>query len=143
LAAPPTYRAVDGAATASVFTWSDTNGDGIHDPQEQPLPWVTTRVAYPDFLTGSYAWGHAWLFKPGCATACWQGEAVSVKTPPGYAPTTPLQVSLAGDDRDYYFGFHLKNEDALVSFPREPSCYLAFAHRGARLADFHNSQDRH
>ena len=135
------YRAVDGAATASVFTWVDIDSDGILDAQEQPLPWVTTTIAYPDFLTGSDGWGHPWLFKPGCARSCWRGEFVWVKAPPGYVATTPLRFALAGDHRSYYIGFRPVGESPVVTFSGEPSWYLAFVHRGAKVLDFHYSGD--
>ncbi len=136
-----TYRATDGAAAANVFTWTDTDADGILDPHEQPLPWVTTSIGYPDFLTATDGWAQPSLFKPGCARSCWRGETVSVKVPPGYVPTTPEQLPLTADNQTYYFGFRPTNERALPQFLNEPSWYLAFVHRGAKVASFHYSNN--
>jgi hypothetical protein len=137
----PRYELVDGAASAKVFTWVDADADGDVDPYEEPLPWVTTSVVYPDFLTAEDGWGQPWTFKPGCAASCWEGHSVKVKAPPGYTATTPLEFPLNGADEAYYFGFRLDPGATLPRFPDEPTWYLAFVHRGAKLSSFHYSQD--
>jgi len=139
----PEYQFVDGAASAKVFTWVDTDADGAVDPDEEPLPWVTTSVVSPHFLTGEDGWGQPWTFKPGCAASCWEGHSVTVKAPPGYFATTPLQLPLTGEDQSYYFGFRIDPSATLPSFPDEPTWYLAFVHRGAKLTSFHYAQDGH
>jgi len=132
---------VDGAATAYVFTWEDTNGNGVRDEGEVPMPFVTTSVVYPDYLTKSDGWGYPWLFKPGCEKNCWEGEAVEVKVPPGYDPTTPIKYPLTGDDNEYYFGFRISDRSRSNSFPNEPEWQKAFINRGAKIIAFHFSDD--
>lgn len=128
---------VDGIAIAHVYSWHDIDENGLVDEGESPIPWVTIRVAYPDYLTGSDGWGYAYKFMPGCAKDCWKGEEVEVKTPPGYELTTPNKYPLTGEEVDYYFGFKIIDENQIISFPDEPDWYMAFTHRGANVIEFH------
>jgi hypothetical protein len=132
---------VDGMAVAHVYSWHDIDGNGLVDEGEPPIPWVTIKVAYPDYLTGSDGWGYAYEFMPGCAKDCWRGETVEVKTPPGYELTTPNIYPLTGNEVDYYFGFKIIDEKQIISFPGEPDWYKAFTHRGANVIEFHVKGD--
>jgi hypothetical protein len=129
--------AVDGAATANVFTWEDLNGNGKPDPEEPPLPYVTTSIVYPDFLTDVDGRAAVWEFKPGCAANCSDGESVRVKTPAGFLPTTSTQYPLIGNEGKYYFGFQASEESRGRLFPDEPDWQTAFSNRGAEVLSFH------
>ncbi len=131
---------VDGAATATVFTWHDLDGDGVVDQEEPPLPWVTVRIG-PNFLTGTDGRANPWKFQAGCKRNCWRGEIVFARTPPGYRATTLSQQPLTGDNEVYIFGYQLEDSSQAVSFPGEPDWYQAFSNRGAHLVDFHYSSD--
>ncbi|SRR5258706_2733019 len=135
------YVAVDGMAVANVFTWEDINNNGVPDKGEPSLPFVTTSIGYPDFITSSEGWGSPSKFMPGCAKNCSEGETVSVKVPPGYKPTTPTSYILTGVKNSYYFGFHSNSENENISFPNEPDWQKAFINRGAKILAFHYSAD--
>lgn len=137
--ATETYVAVDGFATASVFTWEDINGNGVVDEGEPPLPFVTTSIAYPDILTATDGWATASEFMAGCSENCWSGEIVSVKVPPGYKPTTPTYYDLTRDESQYYFGFSPNANEKSFYFSNEPDWQKAFINRGTRILAFHYS----
>lgn len=135
---------VDGYASAEVETWHDLDGDGERGQDEPPLPWVTVHMAYEQTLTDSSGRGTVGVFKPGCTRRCWQGESVSVQVPPGYRPTTPASVDLAGPEDIYGFGFQAEAGTELASTPGEPEWAQAFRNRGLGLValDYDESQDR-
>ena len=131
--------AVDGIATAKVFTWEDLNQNGLPDEGEPPISFVTTGMDYPDVLTDSDGRGSPSEFIPGGCGDCSSGGIVSVKTPPGYIPTTPIQYETAGKDKTYLFGFYPENKNDIVFFPNEPEWQKAFINRGNKVLAFHYS----
>jgi hypothetical protein len=94
-------------------------------------------MAYETSITDSSGQGQVGIFKAGCANKCWEGEAVSVRVPPGYRPTTPIAVQLKGQEDAYEFGFQLEEGTSSFSFPEEPDWFRAIPNRGLELIDFH------
>lgn len=137
----PPWVAVDGYSGAEVQTWQDTDGDGAHDLDEGPLPWVTVRMAHEQSITDSGGQGGLDVFKPGCPCRCWEGEMVSAMVPPGYRATTPTQLALTGQDLSYGFGFQREEGVRLANFSNEPGWFQAFLNRGLALRDFHYAPD--
>jgi hypothetical protein len=105
---PPPNYVVDGVATARVYTWIDTNGNGLVDVGEKPLPNVEIIIppSYPDNkvtdISGSATTSE---FKAGCVCYCWEGSFVEIKIPDGYRATTPISVELTSEDPLVEFGF--------------------------------------
>lgn len=117
------FRTVDGSADANVLVWEDVNGNGMRDPGEQPLSQITVSLGYAVDVTDSNGRASVWVFKPGCASRCWDGEFVSVETPFGYEATTPTQVELTGSGRTYAFGFApLPGFPTATPQPPPPEC---------------------
>jgi hypothetical protein len=139
---PPSGVMVDGVATAEVFTWKDTNGNGILEVGESPLPWVTIDFVfgYPPAVTDINGIGSLGKFKPGCACRCWEDESILVTVPPGYRATTPIEVSLTGQETVYSFGFQPGDNTQSATFPGEPDWYQAFTNRGLAVTAFHYSR---
>lgn len=104
---PPPQIMVDGMALARVYTWYDSNENGLVDSGETALPNVT--IAYPfsspTQLTDPKGYAETGQLKPGCTCKCWQQEYVEVVAPEGYRATTPLRQNLTGDHLVYQFGF--------------------------------------
>ncbi len=124
-----------GAIEASVVTFEDRNGNGVQDPGEPPLPWVTINILYnpTPSLTGPDGKGIARGSKAGCACSCWRGESIQASVPPGYQATTPTDRPLTGGSSPYLFGFQ-----AVAGIPRTalagaPEWQQAFANRGIPL----------
>ena len=128
--------APDPIALAHVYTWEDINRNGVPDAGEPPIPFLTTRLAFPDVLTASDGWAIATSPAADCKPNCWDGETVSVKVPPGYIPTTPTSYSYEGVDVTYNFGFHSDGLNNSPSFPKEPSWQKAFINRGMMVLAF-------
>jgi hypothetical protein len=105
---PPNYK-VDGVATARIYTWIDSNGNGLVDIGEKPLPNV--ELIYPvdssvsDKVTDNSGSAKTADFRAGCVCNCWKGSLVIVKTPDGYRETTPTRVELTSDDSLIEIGF--------------------------------------
>lgn len=129
----------DGMAVAHVFTWEDINSNGVPDKGEPPIPFVTTSIVYPDFLTSSDGWGNPAEFRAGCTGDCSTGETVMAKVPPGYKPTTPTRYSITNGKSDYYFGFHSDTNNEKMLFLNEPDWQRAFINRGTKVLAFHYS----
>ena len=105
---PPPNLMVDGAATARVFTWVDSNGNGSVDIGEEPLPKVEIIFppSYPDNkVTDISGTATTSEFKAGCVCNCWEGSFVKIKVPDGYRATTPISVELTSEDTLVEFGF--------------------------------------
>ena len=100
---------VDGAATAKVYTWIDTNGNGLVDVGEKPLPKVA--IIFPettnpnDGVTDISGSANTYDFKAGCVCKCWEGSFIKVNTPDGYKATTATTVELSSNDQLITFGF--------------------------------------
>jgi hypothetical protein len=105
---PPPGMAVDGLASARVYTWLDINRNGSIDTDETILPNIEIKYppSYPNnTYTGKNGRARVDMFKPGCVCNCWENEYVEVVSPNGYRPTTPLRKELTGDNLLYEFGF--------------------------------------
>ncbi len=104
---PPPNRMVDGAATARIYTWIDTNGNGLVDVGEKPL--ANVEIIFPpysnDKVTDNSGSANTLDFRAGCACRCWKGSFVKVAIPDGYRATTPTAVELTSDDPLIEFGF--------------------------------------
>ena len=83
-----------------VFVWVDTNGDGTHDADEEPLRGVSAAIV----STGSNRSFIGQTGQDGIADIngigdfgrfCDELEA-EITVPPGYEPSTPTLISLAG-----------------------------------------------
>lgn len=131
----------DGYASAQVQTWQDVDADAQRDPDESPLPWVTFQMEYERSITDAGGQGRVGIFKPGCASRCWEGEVVSVQVPPGQRATTPTELELTGREGTYGFGFQREASAQLLSFPGEPDWFQAFSNRGLDLKAFHYEAD--
>ncbi len=94
----------DGYASSNVYTWLDTNENGLADPGELPLPDV--EISYPNLnKTNKNGQARTGVFKPGCACRCWKDEYVEVVVPDGYRATTPTKIILTSRDANLQFGF--------------------------------------
>jgi hypothetical protein len=104
---PPPNLMVDGAATARIYTWIDTNGNGLVDVGEKPL--ANVEIIFPpysnDKVTDNSGSANTLDFRAGCACRCWKGSFVKVAIPDGYRATTPTAVELTSDDPLIEFGF--------------------------------------
>ncbi len=105
---PPPNRMVDGSATARVFSWEDSNDNGLVDAGEKPLPNV--EIIFPpsdphNNKTDTSGSAKTYEFKAGCVCQCWQGSFVEIKIPDGYRTTTPTSVELISDNPLIKFGF--------------------------------------
>jgi hypothetical protein len=88
---------VDGGANARVYTWMDTNGNGLVDVGEKPLPNIEIIFppSYPDNkVTDISGLATTSEFKAGCVCNCWEEAFVKIKIPDGYRATTPTSVEL-------------------------------------------------
>jgi hypothetical protein len=103
----PPGTMVDSEEYAKVQTWNDLNGNGLQDNGEPPLPGVTVQMDGSSSTVNASGVGILNIFKPGCVCNCWKGETIEALIPFGYKPTTPIKISLTGDQTIYHFGFQL------------------------------------
>ncbi len=101
---PPT-PIVDCFWSLEAQAWVDTNGDGLRDKREGPLPGVRFQLnESPNVESDSHGVGKLFIFPANCSG---MEMAVSALPPPGYEPSTdqPLKVRGAGDVGKASFGF--------------------------------------
>jgi hypothetical protein len=110
---PPPNYVVDGVASARIYTWIDSNSNGVVNIGEKPLPNV--EIIYPvasslsDKATDNFGSANTYDFRAGCVCRCWEGSYVIVATPDGYIATTPTRVELTSDQPLLKFGFIKEN----------------------------------